>query len=222
MVVALLEGRPSSAGELARIAGVTASTASEHLNDLVTGGLVSVRVQGRHRYFTIASPEVAQALEAFSQICPRAEVRSLRQSSEARALRYARTCYDHLAGVLGVALFEGLVAEDWLAYDGDAVSVTSRGRTHFNGLGIDVDALRSQRRSFARPCLDWTERTPHLAGSLAAAITSVALERSWLVRNDRRRGLSLTAAGKRSLPIHLGMTIPPVDATNRSGERIAG
>jgi DNA-binding transcriptional ArsR family regulator len=210
MLVALLDGRPSSAGELARIAGVTASTASEHLTELVAGGLVSVRVEGRHRYFTIASAEVAHALEAFSQICPTVEVRSLRQSAEVRALTYARTCYDHLAGVLGVALFDGLVDARWLTRDGDSVLVSSAGNARLNDLGIDVAALRQQRRSFARPCLDWTERKPHLAGSLGAALTSVLLDRGWLERQERRRGLSITAAGKKSLPLHFDIAIPPV------------
>jgi DNA-binding transcriptional ArsR family regulator len=210
MVVALLEGRQSAAGDLARIAGVKASTASEHLAELVAGGLVSVRVEGRHRYFTIASPEVAQALEAFSQICPQSEVRTLRQSAEVRALRYARTCYDHLAGVLGVALFDGLQAADWLTSDGDAVAVSTHGRQRLDDLGIDVGSLRDQRRSFARPCLDWTERKPHLAGSLGAALTEVMLDRGWLVRQERRRGLSITAAGKRNFPLHLDIAIPPV------------
>jgi DNA-binding transcriptional ArsR family regulator len=210
MVVVLLEGRPSSAGELARIAGVTASTASEHLAELVTGGLVSVRVEGRHRYFTIASLEVAQALEAFSQICPKVEVRSLRRSAEVRALTYARTCYDHLAGVLGVALFDGLVDARWLTCDGDAVVVSSHGEARLDDLGIDVSALRQQRRSFARSCLDWTERKPHLAGSLGAAITSVMLDRGWLERQERRRGLSITAAGKKSLPVQFNLAIPLV------------
>jgi DNA-binding transcriptional ArsR family regulator len=221
MIGALLDGRPRSAGELARLSAVKASTASEHLADLVNGGLVCVRVEGRHRYFTIASPEVAQALEALSQICPPAEVRSLRLSAEMRALRYARTCYDHLAGVLGVALLEGLVSAHWLSADNDAIAVSAHGKARFDDLGIDVAALRNQRRSFARPCLDWTERTPHLAGSLAAALTTVMLERGWVERNERRRGLSITAAGKRCLPIHLDLTIPPVDVTYGDAARIA-
>ncbi len=219
MVVSLLDGRPCSAGELGRTAAVKASTASEHLADLVAGGLVSVRVEGRHRYFSIASPEVAQALEAFSQICPTEEVHSLRQSAEMRALGYARTCYDHLAGVLGVAFFDGLQAAGWLTVDGDAIAVTTHGQARLDDLGIDVAALRSQRRSFARPCLDWTERKPHLAGSLAAALTSVALERGWLERHERRRGLSITPAGKRYMPIHLDLVIPPDPTANGSTAR---
>jgi len=219
MVVTLLDGRPCSAGELGRTAAVKASTASEHLADLVAGGLVSVRVEGRHRYFAIASPEVAQALEAFSQICPPEEVRSLRQSAEVRALRYARTCYDHLAGVLGVAMFDGLRSSGWLTFDGEAIAVSPHGHACLEDLGIDVAALRGQRRSFARPCLDWTERRPHLSGSLGAALTSVALERGWLERNERRRGLSITPAGKRLMPTHLDLAIPPDPAATSTATR---
>jgi len=222
MVVTLLDGRPCSAGELGRTAAVKASTASEHLADLVAGGLVSVRVEGRHRYFAIASPEVAQALEAFSQICPPEEVRSLRQSAEVRALTYARTCYDHLAGALGVALFDGLVSSGWLTFDGDAITVTAHGHARLDELGIDVASLRNQRRSFARPCLDWTQRRPHLAGSLGAALTSAALERGWLERHERRRGLSITPAGKRYMPSHLDLAIPPdPTATATSARAVA-
>jgi len=204
------------AGELAKIAGVGASTASEHLGELVNGGVVSVVAQGRHRYFSIASPDVAEALEAFSRICPAPNLRSLRESSEARALSFARTCYDHLAGALGVALLHGLVSASWLIEDGDAISVSEYGDARLKALGIDAKALRHQRRCFARPCLDWTERKPHLAGSLGAVLTSLMLDRGWLERQERHRGLRVTPEGNRCWPAAFDCTIPPARSDDRS------
>jgi DNA-binding transcriptional ArsR family regulator len=210
IVATLLGGRPTPAGELARIAGVGASTASEHLNELVNGGLVSVTAQGRHRYFSIASADVAEALEAFSRICPKPSVKSLRQSSQARALSYARTCYDHLAGALGVALFEALLRERWLIADGDVISVSDQGVGRLDDLGIDVKGLRRQQRCFARPCLDWTERKPHLAGSLGAALACAMLDRGWVERQKLHRGLLVTPAGERCWLEAFDCVIPPV------------
>ena len=168
VVDALLAGRHLAAGELARIAGVRPSTISEHLAALVDGGLLTVVSAGRHRYYTLAGPEVATALEGLARICPDTQVRSLRESSGARALRVARTCYDHLAGALGVAVLDGMVERRWLDEDCRLVAAGERGLDEF---GVDVEACRRSRRQFARPCLDWTQRRMHLAGALGAAVT---------------------------------------------------
>jgi DNA-binding transcriptional ArsR family regulator len=197
MLDALMGGRALAAGELAALAGIGASTASEHLARLRDGGLVEVVAQGRHRYYRIAGPDVGAALEALSHVAPRRPVRTLRQAGHAKALGFARTCYDHLAGVCGVALHDALLERDWLtpAYD-----VTPTGAEGLAGWGVDVDAARARRRSFARPCLDWTERRPHLAGALAASITDGLVERGWLVRRSRdSRSLRLTDAGRAGL-----------------------
>ncbi|WP_243060873.1 helix-turn-helix transcriptional regulator [Nocardioides sp. SR21] len=197
MLDALMGGRALAAGELARVAGVGRSTASEHLARLLDGGLVEVVAQGRHRYYRIAGPDVGAALEALSHVAPPRPVASLRQSGHARALGHARTCYDHLAGVCGVALHDALLAGDWLtpAYD-----VTPAGAAGLGSWGVDVEAARAQRRAFARPCLDWTERRPHLAGALAAAITGSLVERAWFVRRAAdSRALRLTDAGRAGL-----------------------
>ncbi|GAB3196497.1 helix-turn-helix transcriptional regulator [Nocardioides hungaricus] len=197
MLDALMGGRALTAGELARVAGVGASTASEHLARLRDGGLVEVVVLGRHRYHRIAGPDVGAALEAISHIAPRQPVRSLRQAGHARALGFARTCYDHLAGVCGVALHDALLSHEWLtpAYD-----VTPAGATGLAGWGVDVELVRAQRRSFARPCLDWTERRSHLAGGLAAAIADGLVERGWFVRRTASsRALRLTDTGRSGL-----------------------
>lgn len=205
MLDGLMGGRALAAGELARIAGVGRSTASEHLARLLDGGLVEVVAQGRHRYYRIAGPEVGAALEALSHVAPPRPAAGLRQSGHARALGFARTCYDHLAGRCGVALHDVLVEREWLtgAYD-----VTPAGEVGLAALGVDVVAARARRRSFARPCLDWTERRPHLAGSLAASVTSALLDAGWMVRRAAdSRALRLTPAGESGLlelGCHLG------------------
>ena len=212
MLDALMAGRALAAGELARIAGVGASTASEHLARLRDGGLVVVVEQGRHRYYRIAGPGVGAALEALSAIAPRRPVRTLRQSGHARALGFARTCYDHLAGTCGVALHDGLLARAWLtpAYD-----VTPAGLDGLAAWGVDVAAARSRRRSFARPCLDWTERRPHLAGALAASIADAMLDAGWLVRRaPDSRALRLTDPGRDVLErLGCDLGLSPASAT---------
>jgi DNA-binding transcriptional ArsR family regulator len=207
MVGALFDGRAMTATELARIAGVGPSTASEHLAELVGAGLLRVAAAGRHRYFALAGPDVAAALEALSQICPPSPVRSLRASVQARTLGFARTCYDHLAGTLGVAVLDALLARGWLVAGEGDFAVSARGQDGLASLDVDVAALRHRRRSFARPCLDWTARRPHLAGSLGAAVTASLLERRWIERQPRRRALLLTAAGETGLRELLGVAV---------------
>ena len=195
----LLDGGPLSASELARRAGVAPSTASEHLRALVDGGLLVQSPRGRHRDFSIARAEVAEALEALSRICPTVETRSLRGSSEARALHAARTCYDHLAGVLGVEVFEAMLGAGWLEGDADACVLGPSAASGFASLGVDLGAVRASRRPPIRLCLDWTVRRPHLGGGLGAAVCSSLLGRGWITRAERRRGVVVTAAGKEGL-----------------------
>jgi DNA-binding transcriptional ArsR family regulator len=199
MLDALMTGRALTAGELARVAAVTPSTASEHLTKLREGGLVEVVSQGRHRYHRLASPEVGAALESLSHIAPAKPVRTLRQSVRARSLAEARTCYDHLAGRSGVALHDGLVARGWLVSDSGGYALSEAGVEGLLGWGVDVTAARAARRPFARPCLDWTERREHLAGSLAAALATALVDGPdpWFVRRaDVHRGLRPTACGR--------------------------
>ena len=197
MLDSLMSGRALAAGELARVAGVAPSTASEHLARLLSGGLVEVVAQGRHRYYRIAGPAVGAALEALSRVAPALPVRTLRESGHARALGFARTCYDHLAGRCGVALHDALLEQRWLS---EAYDVTPAGAAALAGWGVDVAAARGGRRSFARPCLDWTERRPHLAGALAAGIETALLERGWFVRRSgSSRALRLTEVGRAGL-----------------------
>lgn len=190
MLDALMSGRALPAGELARIAGVRASTASEHLARMRDAGLVTVLAQGRHRYYRLAGPSVAQALEALAHIAPPRKARSLRQSRAVEGMAYARTCYDHVAGTVGVALLDGMLAGAWLTDQDGGYGVTALGARELARFGVDVADVRRRRRGFARPCLDRTVRRYHLAGGLAAAMTARLLELGW-VRHRRADGRAL-------------------------------
>ncbi|MCW2912701.1 MAG: hypothetical protein JWN52_769 [Actinomycetia bacterium] len=205
MLTAMLAGRPLAAGELARTAGVTAQTASSHLARLLDGGLVTVLKQGRHRYYELTGADVAQAIEALSRIGPPIEVRSLRQSRAAEALEAARTCYDHLAGRAGVELFAALRGNGLI--HPETCHPTDEGERRLAGIGVDATALRGTRRRFAGPCLDWTERRPHLNGALGAAITSRVIELGWFHRGPVPRALSLTAEGAAGLREIFGVPV---------------
>lgn len=209
MLTALLDDRALAAGELAKLAGVSPATASEHLTRLLGGGLVTVVSQGRHRYYRLAGQRVAAAIEALSQLGPPAPVRSLRQSQEAAALMQARTCYDHLAGQAGVALLDALLAGGVLAQRNPAVlDVTAAGEAALASFGVNVGSLRRSRRLFAGACLDWTERRPHLNGALGAAITTRLLELGWIERSSRRRAVRVTPAGREGLTSAFGWACP--------------
>jgi DNA-binding transcriptional ArsR family regulator len=212
MVTALLDDRPLAAGELARLAGVSPATASSHLARLLSGGLVTVVSQGRHRYYRLAGPEVAAVIEALASLSPASPVRSLRESQDAAALARARTCYDHLAGRAGVALLDALLARGLLvapqAHGGPArFEVTVDGLATLSAFGLDVGALKRTRRCFAGSCLDWTERKPHLSGALGAAITARLLGLRWIERGHRRRAVRVTPAGAEGLAATFGWSL---------------
>ena len=204
---ALLPGRPLAAGELARLAGVGAATASFHLAKLLDGGMVTVARQGRHRYYRLAGHEVATALEAIGLISPGVPARTLRQSREAEALAQARTCYDHLAGRAGVELLAALLRHNLLKPSvrtggGDSTTcyeVTGDGREKFSTFGINIKEVRQVRRQFAGECIDWTQRRGHLNGALAAAITARLFALGWIERGPRRRSVRVTEAGAAGL-----------------------
>ncbi|QYC43152.1 putative HTH-type transcriptional regulator YgaV [Nonomuraea coxensis DSM 45129] len=195
ILTALLDGRALAAGELARIAGVSAATASAHLARLLDGRLVDVVRQGRHRYYRLSGHEVAEVLEVLARISARPPVRSLRQSRQARLLEEARTCYDHLAGRAGVGLLDGLRAGGYYTGSG----LTGEGERLLTGLGVDVAGARGSRRRFAPECLDWTERRAHLGGALGAAVTDTLFERGWYRRGTVPRAVILTDEGREGL-----------------------
>ena len=215
---ALLPDRPLAAGELARLAGVSAATASFHLAKLLEGGMITVIRQGRHRYYRLAGHEVAAALEALGLISPGLPVRSLRQSREAAALAEARTCYDHLAGRAGVELLDGMLRRGLLEEKsgrtdhGDTSSlrfeVTGAGTKELGSFGLNLLQLRRSRRHFAGTCIDWTQRRRHLNGALAAAITSRLFELGWIERGQRRRSVRVTPAGIEGLASTFGADLP--------------
>jgi len=204
----LLDARSAPAGTLADVAGVARSTASAHLEMLIDAGLLSVERQGRQRRYRLASPDVAHAIEALATIAPRRPVTSLRDATSAERLRTARTCYDHLAGRLGVALSEALVATGALRLRDGAYLVTRKGEVVFSALGIDLTAARLRRRAFAIPCLDWTERRMHLAGALGAALCDRFMTLGWIERSGPGREVALTTAGTAMIRTRLGVNPP--------------
>jgi DNA-binding transcriptional ArsR family regulator len=208
MCIALLDGRAWTASELAAQAGITRPTASQHLNELVDEGLLTEVRQGRHRYLRLANAELAELIEHVATVAGRpAATRSLRAVSVAEDLARARTCYDHLAGQLGVQLFDAMVAADLLC-TASGLTVTAAGRSWFTELA-GPEALRTGPRPLARACLDWTERRTHLAGALGAALCQQLVTRGWVVRRPGSRAVRVTADGEVALARLLG--VPPAD-----------
>ncbi|WP_432036428.1 ArsR/SmtB family transcription factor [Streptomyces cucumeris] len=207
MCLALLDGRAWTAGELARYAGVAASTATGHLHKLIDGGLLTEERQGRHRYVRLAGPQVAQLIEDLSaRAAPPPPPRTLRASSASGALARARTCYDHLAGRLGTAITDAML-ERGLLQGSTGFALTDAGMDWFAELGLDLpEAAARGRRPMARSCLDWTERRPHLAGVAGAALCRHALDTGWCVRIGSGRALRVSPEGERALRDLLGVT----------------
>ncbi len=195
MLTALMGGQALTAGELAREAGVTAQTASSHLARLETGGLISVRQAGRHRYFTLAGPDVAAVLEGLMSLAARVGHRRTRPGPSDPALRKARRCYDHLAGELGVAMFEALVADGRLALVDEHPILTETGESFLRDFGLDPDALRAQKRPLCRSCLDWSARRSHLAGAMGAGLLGRMTELGWARLEAGSRVVAFSAVG---------------------------
>ncbi len=205
MLAALMDGRARTATELAVEAGVGRATASSHLARLTERGLLCVASQGRHRYFRLASDEVASMLESlmvFGAATPVA-ARVRRTTPE----REARTCYDHLAGRLGVGLLDGLQRKGCLVLSTSGVTLSTAGRDLLCHHGIEVDTLARRRRPLARLCLDWSERRNHLAGGLGAALLDLLLTRGWVRGRDCTRAVTVTRAGRRALNVEFGVDV---------------
>jgi DNA-binding transcriptional ArsR family regulator len=196
MLQALMATAALTASELAREAGVTPQTASGHLGKLQAGGLLSVEHQGRHRYYRLAGPDVAAALEALMGIAGRVRPQRTRPGPKDDVLRTARACYDHLAGGLGVSLYDHFLAGGRLAKRNDELVVTESGRRFFCDFGLDMAALENRRRPLCRACLDWSERRAHLAGSLGAALLGAMLARGWCARPKDSRALAFSLDGR--------------------------
>ena len=199
---ALLDGRAWTATELSIEAGVTPQTTSSHLARLLDGGMVAVTRQGRHRYYRLAGPRIAHALETLAVVAGGTTAPRGSKRAEAAQLRDARTCYDHLAGRLAVGLIRSMVGGGYMQATAQDFTVSASGEAFLDRLGIDVAAARKARRAFARQCLDWSEREPHLGGALGAALAARMFDEGWLKRVPRMRRVTVTAAGKSALEAH--------------------
>jgi DNA-binding transcriptional ArsR family regulator len=204
---ALLSGQSLPASELAQRAHITPQTASMHLAKLVEGNLLEVNQTGRHRYYRLKNAEVARALEALALISPAPRLKSQHQSAEYEALCLARTCYDHLAGKVGVAMTQALLDKGLITLDDHSYALTSQGREWLAGWNIEEDQLVMGRRMFARTCLDWSERQNHLAGALGAAIMNRLFENQWAARIPGNRALQITEAGRLGFRREFGIQI---------------
>jgi DNA-binding transcriptional ArsR family regulator len=227
ILLALGDGRALPASVLAGEAGVAASTASAHLGKLLDGGLLRVDSHGRHRYFRLADPAVADLLEALARLAPAAPVRSLTQGTSAHAIRYARTCYDHLAGVLGTRLMTSMLERGWLA-GGDGVfdpraaradglsspgfdldyRLTPYGAERLREFGIEFERL-PRRRPLVRYCVDWSEQRHHLSGALGAALAARMFDLGWLHRARRSRAVKISDDGYAGLRTTFGVELSP-------------
>jgi len=205
MLSALLGDIALPAGELARLAKITPQTASAHLAKLVKGNLLSVTALGRHRYFRLRDKSVAQVLESLALLARPARTTSLNESLERKAIQRARTCYDHLAGALGVGLTQAFIDKGFIQHHSEAYEVTRAGETWFNSFGIDCLELEQKRRTFARSCLDWSERKPHMAGALGAAVLRRLLEMKWILRVRSSRTVKVTELGRHHLQNEFGL-----------------
>jgi DNA-binding transcriptional ArsR family regulator len=207
MVDLLLDGKAHAAGDLARVAGVTPPTASSHLAVLVDAGLVTMTLQGRQRRFRLQGPQAAEVVEVLSAVAPRRHRAPHRPAGE--SLRAGRTCYDHLAGRLGMAITDSLVAMSALHVEGNGFALTATGAELLDRIGVDVAGARTRRRRFAVACLDWTEHRHHLGGSLGAAICARLFDAGWVRRVGADRAAALTEEGSRWLTNALGASFQP-------------
>jgi DNA-binding transcriptional ArsR family regulator len=205
LVSAVMDDGPLPAVALAARGRIAPSTASEHLARLVAGGFLSSEKRGRHRYYRLADPAVAAAVEALAVVAPQPPVRSLREATRSDLLRHARTCYDHLAGRVGVALAQSLEQDGTLVRrDGD-YELGPKANRRLATIGIDLQALRNARRPLVRGCMDWSERELHVAGALGAALASRLFELGWITRADGNRSVEVTAEGRAGLSNELGI-----------------
>jgi len=211
LVLAVMEEGALPATELASRAGIAPSTASEHLGRLVDGHFLVARRDGRHRYYELAQPAVAEAVESLARVAPQRPVRSLRDATRSELLRAARTCYDHLAGRLGVELARALERERMLIRDDGSYALGPTAKARLAELEIDIEELALERRSLVRGCLDWSEGDLHVAGALGSALLDRFLTTRWLGRAPGSRAVIVTEAGRSGFAA-LGVTAAPTRA----------
>jgi DNA-binding transcriptional ArsR family regulator len=207
ILVALLGGRALTATELACAAGVSPQTTSGHLSKLSAARLIALMKQGRHRYYRLAGPHVGHMLEGIMQVAIDGPPRYQPRSKTDDQMRRARTCYDHIAGALGVDLADSMMAHDFVVLGDEAGEVTPAGTEFLTRLGVDLADARAKRRVFCRPCLDWTERRPHIGGAVGAALAKRCFELKWLEQVRDSRALAITSAGRRGLVEAFGLSL---------------
>lgn len=218
MLSALLDGRALTATELAYAARVTPQTASAHLAKLAGAGLVAPTRDGRYRYFRLASPRVAEMLEGIMAVALEHRPRYRPLSRQARELSAARICYDHLAGRLSVDLTDSLVTRAYIVVGDEAAEITQAGTRFLSEFGIDLPALSSKRRHLCRLCLDWTERRPHIAGAVGAALTRRCFDLGWTERSKHSSAVIVTASGKRGFLKTFGIGEPEETGNGTRGQ----
>lgn len=213
MLATLMDGRALTVGELASVASVSPQTASTHLTRLIAAGLITVEKQGRHRYHRLSGPMVADMIESIMQIAGTVAARPLgRIGPQDAAMRTARTCYDHLAGQLGVSIADALRSGGYLEFDGNTALLTDDGRAWMHDIGIlSAEVGKGASRPMCRPCLDWSERRPHIGGVLGMAICSHAMEKNWVRRRAGNRSLEITPKGHLAFKHTFGIEISVSD-----------
>jgi DNA-binding transcriptional ArsR family regulator len=199
MLWSLLDGKAYTATELSICANISKQSASNHLAKLLDAQLLAVEKQGRHRYYRLANPRVAQVIESMASLIPDAQIKSINTKPKAKNIAYARTCYDHLAGELGVKITNALIKKDILKPIDNDYTVTAYGLKWFSKLDINIDELKLKKRSFAHKCLDWTERKHHLAGSLGAALLEYMICNDWIRKKKNSREVLVTSLGVKEL-----------------------
>ena len=206
MLFCLMDGHARTSTELAVVADVSTSTASAHLNRLKSERLVQVRTQGKHRFYSLAGPEVARVLEGLSVLADQPQ-RKFVPNTPTR-LRAARVCYDHMAGTLGVQVHDRFKDLKWISNGtGDAYDLTAAGERALDALNVNVEELRSSRRRFAYSCLDWSERRPHIGGALGSVLLAAALKRKWVLKDLDSRVIRITAVGRREILARFGLEV---------------
>lgn len=203
----LLDGKALTATELAVLADTSAQNISMHLVKLVQGDLLAVESQGRHRYYKFSRKEIAYAIEAMVNLIPHATALEKIGTESTPAIKYCRTCYDHLAGRVGVSITNSLIKQKIIIDSGDDFDLSKKGERYFAGLGIDADRLKTARRSFLRPCLDWSERQHHIAGALAASLLDKMLFNDWIRKTKNSRVIIITAKGEKEFYNHFQLNV---------------
>lgn len=203
----LLDGRAYTASELATVSDLSPTSISNHLSKLLAGAILKVDVQVRHRYYSFANAEVAYAVESLANLSHQNAVTGVKKPLDQNKIKYCRTCYDHLAGKVGVLIVEQLIADMLIDLQNKNFRVTERGSDFFSKFGLEVIELQKQRRHFAKACLDWSERKYHLAGSLGAALLDRMLQLDWLRRTKNSRAIIVTSLGRNGLKNTFGIDV---------------